>query len=208
MDGEGLSTATVRRMRHRSRVLHKRVGLSEIRFDSIETPVGLVYVALSERGVCDVTFGETDENRYRDRLWAARVRRDSKAASPVLRELDAYFAGRLTRFSVPVDLRRVTPFTRKVLEAAKRVAFGQLTSYGDIAKQIGLPNASRAVGGALGRNPVPVIVPCHRVIARGCQLGGFTGGLDTKRVLLRLEGCSVDACSGRVVVAPMETVDN
>ena len=116
------------------------------------------------------------------------VLRDRDVVELAMTELEAYFQGRLSTFTVPVDLRGVTDFTRRVLRATRRIPFGTLLSYGDVASRIGSPRASRAVGGALGRNPVPIIVPCHRVIAQGGKLGGFTGGLETKRALLQIEG--------------------
>ena len=157
------------------------------------TPVGPVWVAASPRGVCDVALAVASESEYRRRVagWAPAARRDPGAVEAALRELDEYFAGRLRRFSVPVDLARVTPFTLRVLRAASRIAYGRVSSYGDLARAIGDPAASRAVGGALGRNPVPIIVPCHRVVTHARRLGGFTGGLDCKRALLQLEGHGV-----------------
>ncbi len=171
-----------------------------VRFDSISTPVGFVFVGVSERGVCDIAIGETSEQRYRARLrrWASDARRDPRAVAAALRELAAYFAGGRKRFSVPVDLSRTTAFTTRVLQAARQIPFGQVTSYGEIAVRIGDPRSGRAVGGALGRNPVPIIVPCHRVVTRGRQLGGYSGGLATKRALLQLEGHTVSAGSGLV----------
>ena len=174
-----------------------------VRFGVTDTPLGPVWVGVSKRGVCDVTLGAPSEQGYRARLagWALDTRRDNHAVAAVVGELAAYFAGRLTRFSVPLDLTRVTPFTLRVLEAARRIAFGSVTSYGNIARGIGAPAASRAVGGALGRNPVPIIVPCHRVVTHARQLGGFTGGVAFKHTLLRLEGHALtgEAAGARVV---------
>ena len=166
-----------------------------VKYDSVRAPIGVVFVAMSDRGVCDVTFGKTSEAAYRRHLLrrASEVERDHAAVAPALEELDAYFTGRRRRgFSVPVDVRDVSDFTARVLRETRRIPFGELRSYGEIARRIGSPLASRAIGGALGRNPVPVIVPCHRVIARGGRLGGFTGGLTTKRALLRIEGHPVE----------------
>ncbi len=106
-----------------------------VRYGVTDTPLGPVWLGVSERGVCDITLGASSEQRYRERLarWASDARGDSGAVAAVAGELDAYFAGRLTRFSVPLDLTRVTPFTLRVLRAARRIAFGCVTSYGDIA---------------------------------------------------------------------------
>ena len=113
---------------------------------------------------------------------------DQRAVSGVLDQLDSYFSGNVTRFSIPLDLRVPTDFTYRVLRNASRIPFGRTMSYGEIAKRVDSPCASRAVGGALGRNPLPIVIPCHRVIRGDGSLGGFRGGLDIKKHLLRLEG--------------------
>jgi methylated-DNA-[protein]-cysteine S-methyltransferase len=161
-----------------------------VSFDVLRTPIGRILVGVSDRGVCDVTLDDPNEEDYRLRLTrhAPDVWRDRTVVAPALKELDAYFQGRLSAFTVPIDLRGVSDFTRRVLRATRRIPFGTLLSYRDVATSIGSPRASRAVGNALGRNPVPIIVPCHRVITHDGKLGGFTGGLDTKRALLRIEG--------------------
>lgn len=161
-----------------------------VRFDSIATPVGTVFVGVSDRGVCDVAIGETSERRYRARVerWASEARRDREAAAAALGEIGEYFAGRRTRFTAAVDLTGVTAFTARVLREAMRIPFGGVASYGELARRIGAPRASRAVGGALGRNPVAIIVPCHRVVTGARRLGGFSAGLAVKRALLRREG--------------------
>lgn len=182
--------AAVDRARANLRAAFSRIGRPVVRFDSLRTPIGRVFVAMSDQGVCDVSLDDPNEREYRLRLAqrAPEVWRDQELVEPALTELDAYFRGKLTSFTIPVDLRGVTDFTRRVLRATRRIPFGALLSYGDVATRIGAPRASRAVGGALGRNPIPIIVPCHRVIAHGGKLGGFTGGLETKRALLQIEG--------------------
>ena len=179
-----------RAARDRLRTAFMRAGHPPIAFASLSTPIGRVFVGASDLGVCDVTFDVANEDRYRARLAARapEITRDRGAVAFALEELDAYFAGTLVRFTAPVDLRGVTDFTRRVLRATRAIPFGRLRSYGDVARRIGSPGASRAVGGALGRNPIPIIVPCHRVIARDGRIGGFTGGVATKRALLRIEG--------------------
>ena len=181
----------VRQARARLRSTFDRAGHPAIRFGRIQTPVGILFVGVTDKGVCDVTFGQCSERRYRGRLLrrSPEVRRDDAGLRKVSEELNAYFAGELSSFSLSVDLRQVTPFTARVLRETRKIRFGQVTSYGALAARIGSPGASRAVGGALGRNRVPIIIPCHRVIAQGGRLGGFTGGLPTKRILLRIEGC-------------------
>jgi methylated-DNA-[protein]-cysteine S-methyltransferase len=182
--------STVGQARARLRGGLDRAGHPPIRFGSLTTPVGPLFVGVTDQGVCDVTFGQSSEQAYRKRLLgrSPEVWRDDTALATVVAKLRAYFAGELTQFSLPVDLRQVTPFTAKVLRETGKIRFGRLTSYGELAARIGAPSASRAVGGALGRNPVPIIVPCHRVIAQSGRIGGFTGGVPTKRILLDLEG--------------------
>jgi methylated-DNA-[protein]-cysteine S-methyltransferase len=172
------------------RIRFDRSGDSSIRFSSMTTLVGPLFVGVTDQGICDVTFDPSSEQAYRERLlWRApEVWRDDTALATVVAKLSAYFAGELTRFSLPVDLRQETPFTARVLRETRKIRFGCLTSYGELAARIGAPGASRAVGGALGRNPIPIIVPCHRVIAKSGRIGGFAVGVPTKRILLNLEG--------------------
>jgi len=180
----------ITRARKRLREAFAAAGRPPIRFGRLKTPIGTVYVGLSDRGVCNVTFDAGSEEEYRSRLAARapEVWEDAGALEPALHQMDDYFSGKRRSFSLPIDLRSVSPFTMRVLEAACDIPFGRLVSYGELASRLGDVRASRAVGGALGRNPVPIIVPCHRVVAQGGRIGGYTGGLDTKRVLLKLEG--------------------
>ena len=157
----------------------------------VATPIGRVLVAATDAGLVRVSFGRRSEASFvaelRRRLGVDVVRSDEHTAR-IVHQLRAYFAGERRRFDVRVDLRHVTPFQRRVLLAAARVPAGRVVSYGEIARRIGQPGGSRAVGQALGRNPVPIVIPCHRVVAAGGRLGGYTGGLGIKRTLLRLEG--------------------
>jgi methylated-DNA-[protein]-cysteine S-methyltransferase len=106
----------------------------------------------------------------------------------VRRELDEYFEGRRTAFDVPVDIKTLPGFQQLVLGELARVPYGEVTTYGGLAARIGKPKAARAVGGALHRNPVPIVLPCHRVIGASGNLVGYGGGLQRKEALLRLEG--------------------
>jgi methylated-DNA-[protein]-cysteine S-methyltransferase len=96
---------------------------------------------------------------------------------------------------LPIDLRWVTEFQRKVLAAARRIPFGKCQCYADVARQVGSPNAQRAVGNALGKNPVAIVIPCHRVVASGGSIGGYTGGLDIKQTLMAIEGIDLQEAS-------------
>jgi len=159
----------------------------------VEGPFGTVFLAATEQGLCRVSFKRTEEDFLEELEERGLLpeRAPNKVAREV-RELDAYFEGRRKSFKVPVDLRLVTPFQRRVLEATASIPFGDVASYSEIAEQIGQPKARRAVGGALGKNPVAIVVPCHRVIAANGRIGGYTGGLDIKRELMRIEGIRLE----------------
>ena len=161
-----------------------------IHYTSLAAPIGRVLVAVGDAGLVRVRFRQSETafvSELRRELGVRAVRSPAQTAE-VVAQLKAYFAGRRRRFDVPVDLSHVTPFVRRVLTATMQVPAGDLVSYGDIARRIGQPRASRAVGQALGRNPIPIVIPCHRVIAAGGRIGGYTGGLAVKRRLMRLEG--------------------
>jgi len=132
---------------------------------------------MTARGVCRVEFTQR--------------RQPKRLPGNLQNQLERYFAGEPVRFRVPLDLRAGTPFQQKVWCALQRIPHGQTRSYAWVARQIGSPRAARAVGAACGANPVPVIVPCHRVIASDGALGGFSGGLARKRALLLLERAGI-----------------
>lgn len=159
----------------------------------METPLGALYMARSEAGLCRLMFG-VDEEHFRDDLpLRARARRNPDALRAEREQLSAYFDGRLRAFTLPVDLHSMTPFQQRVLSLTCAIPAGALRSYGQIANDLGSPRASRAVGQALGRNPVPIVVPCHRVVGSGGRLTGYSSGrgVESKRWLLRHEGAPV-----------------
>ncbi|MGK5628714.1 methylated-DNA--[protein]-cysteine S-methyltransferase [Streptomyces sp. URMC 123] len=162
----------------------------------LDTPIGPLLVAATVHGLVKVAFhadartAERSVASLAERLGAAPV---SAAGSPRLaepvRQLTAYFAGELRAFDLPLDWSLTSGFNRRVLrELATGVPYGTVVGYQDLADRVGEPGAARAVGTAMGSNPLPVVVPCHRVVESGGGLGGFGGGLETKRVLLALEG--------------------
>jgi methylated-DNA-[protein]-cysteine S-methyltransferase len=168
-----------------------------IYYDSLASQIGQVYVAVSEHGLVSIDFGFTDEELYLEHLREAHVRRKEarivrspERVSEVTRQLGEYFEGKRDHFDCRVDLSSLTPFQRQVLDATRQIHPGEVVTYKDIAHRIGKPGASRAVGNALGRNPVPIIIPCHRVLPRDGALGGYSGGggPGTKARLLALEG--------------------
>ncbi|MBW1602892.1 methylated-DNA--[protein]-cysteine S-methyltransferase [Streptomyces sp. JJ66] len=160
------------------------------------TPVGPLLLLASDAGLLSVGF-HAERHRIRRALEQAEARLGAAPAEagshPVLRaaagELDAYFAGRPHTFGIPLDWSLTEGFTARVLrELAASVPYGSVITYQELADAVGQPGAVRAVGAAMGANPLPLVVPCHRVVATGGGLGGFSGGLDTKRALLALEG--------------------
>jgi len=156
------------------------------------SPIGAFFVGVSERGVVALSFAES-EDRFRDwlqhRVRAIVVREPSKLREVVSQVLD-YLEGRRKNFAFEYDLRSLTPFQRNVLTTVQEVPRGEYLTYGELARRIGKPGAARAVGQALGSNPIPVLIPCHRVLASDGSLGGYSGrgGVRTKEALLRLEG--------------------
>lgn len=157
----------------------------------VESPIGPLAVAVSPSGVCEIGFGWIDD----DATFAGRLLergfmpvRDDEAVQPVMRELADYFNGVRDHFGVPVDLSGITPFSRAVLDATAAVPYGETRTYRDIAQAIGKPGATRAVGNALNKNPVPLIVPCHRIVPTGGGIGNYAGTPRVKERLLSLEG--------------------
>ena len=161
-----------------------------IQWDEMKSPLGPLFAAITERGLCalDVGRGETDFLEKFDPR--ARLEKNPKAVQQVIAQLREYFTGKRCHFDLPVDLAALTPFQQSVLDIACRIAPGQVWTYHRVAKELGRPECSRPVGQALARNPVPIVVPCHRVIASDGSLGGYSGGsgLQAKLWLLRLEG--------------------
>ncbi len=168
-------------------------GLLDVAYDLADSPVGTLLVATTDRGLCRISFepaGEAELERLA-RAFGLRVLRAPRRLDAARRQLDEYFEGRRTHFELDTDLRPLPGFQQLVLTELARVPFGQVTTYGALAGRIGRPRAARAVGGALNRNPVPIVLPCHRVIGASGSLVGYGGGLDRKRALLRLEGLTL-----------------
>ncbi len=166
-------------------------GLVDVAYDSVDSPIGKLLVATTTKGLVRISFHAEAEDLVLDELArrvSPRVVRAPRKVAPVARELDEYFAGRRTDFDLPLDWRLVGPYARKVLRATAAIPFGQVSTYREVARKAGNPAASRAAGNALGSNPIPVVVPCHRVLRTNGTLGGYGGGLDKKELLLRLEG--------------------
>ena len=165
-------------------------GLLDVAYDLVDTPVGRLLVAVTDHGVCEISY-DPDLAREEEQLarnFGARVLRSPKPTDDARRQLDEYFAGKRRDFELTVDLRSAREFGRAVLEELGRVPYGELTTYGALAARAGRPRAARAVGTVMNRNPVPIVLPCHRVVGSSGSLVGHAGGLDRKRLLLQLEG--------------------
>lgn len=177
--------------------LHRTLGSCTdedvVRWDVFETPFGPTYAAVTGTGLARVSWREPKPNVFASGLQACYTDRpvvhDRRGVAEAGRQIGEYFAGRRTRFDLPVDLTPVSEFDRRVLTVVREIPPGRVLTYADVARRIGSPTAARAVGNAVGRNPVPIVVPCHRVIRSDGTLGGYSGGgVGYKRRLLALEG--------------------
>lgn len=168
-------------------------GLLDVSYDIADTPVGPLFVAVTERGLCRISYDPEPERQVDElaRIFGSRVLRSGRPVDPVKRELDEYFEGRRRDFDLGVDLRGRSEFSRVVLEELARVPFGEVTTYGALAALTGRPRAARAVGMIMNRNPIPIVLPCHRVVGSTGSLVGYGGGLERKRLLLDLEEAPV-----------------
>jgi methylated-DNA-[protein]-cysteine S-methyltransferase len=166
-------------------------NLLDVSYTTVDSPVGTLLLAATPVGLVRIAFADQEdgEDVLRDLSIrvSPRVLASTARLQPVLRQLDAYFAGESRRFDVQLDWRLIGPFARRVLNYTSRIPYGRAATYGAVARDIGAPNASRAVGNALAGNPIPVVIPCHRVLRSGGALGGYGGGVEKKRWLLDLE---------------------
>ncbi|MDP2932299.1 MAG: methylated-DNA--[protein]-cysteine S-methyltransferase [Chloroflexota bacterium] len=163
----------------------------------VNTAAGWVGLLGSAKGLLAVTLPQTSPEAARQELGDGvnGATCSTVAFADLTERLRRYFSGRRVDFADHLDLARATPFERKVWTAARLIPYGETRSYGWVAGQIGQPRAVRAVGQALGKNPLPIIIPCHRVVAANGQLRGFRGGLEMKRYLLSLEAFKPGAAS-------------
>jgi len=176
-----------------ARFLAAAAAEADVVYAELDSPVGPLVAAATPKGLARLAFRDFNGGleavleglaaRLSGRVVEAPARLDA-----VRRELEEYFAGTRRSFDLPLDLGLAAPFGREVLLACARIPFGATSSYGAVATDAGRPSASRATGNALGANPVPIVVPCHRVLRTGGGIGGYTGGLAVKEHLLALEG--------------------
>jgi methylated-DNA-[protein]-cysteine S-methyltransferase len=166
-------------------------GLLDVAYDVVtDTPIGALLLAVTDRGVCRIWFDPEPERELETlaRLHGPRVLRSVKPVERLRRELDEYFEGKRRRFEIEPDIRGLPAYNQRILQELARVEYGTTTTYGTLAAKSGNPRAARAVGTVMNRNPIPIILPCHRVVGSTGKLTGYAGGLDRKERLLRLEG--------------------
>jgi methylated-DNA-[protein]-cysteine S-methyltransferase len=182
-------TAVPKALDRRFREAATDAGLVDVSFDVADTQIGPLLLAVTERGLCRISFDpEPDrETETLARTFGVRVLRAPRELDPVRRELDEYFEGRRRAFDLPLDLRGREGFSRDILERLAKVPYGEVTTYKSLAVEAGNPRAARAVGTIMNRNPIPIVLPCHRVVGSNGSLVGYGGGLERKRLLLDLE---------------------
>jgi len=164
--------------------------LLDVAYRTVDSPFGPLLVAATPRGVLRVAFEREDHDRVLTALAQAvspRILRTGRRTDDVARQLDEYFAGTRRSFGLAVDLRLVTPFRQAVLSRLPLIPYGSTASYATVAELAGRPSAVRAVGSACSHNPVPLVVPCHRVVRSDGSIGRYLGGTEAKATLLALE---------------------
>ena len=165
-------------------------GLLDVTYRVVDSPLGRLLLAATPAGLVRVAYAAQDHDavlqELSDRI-GSRVLLSPSGLDDVARQLEAYFDGRVALIDVPLDLRLAHGFRRDVLGHLRQIPFGETESYKEVATASGSPRAVRAVGSACATNPMPIVIPCHRVVRTGGGLGGYVGGLDAKRFLLDLE---------------------
>ena len=164
--------------------------LLDAAYDVLDTELGPLLAAVTDRGLARISYDPEPERELERlaRVAGPRVLRAPRALDETRRELDEYLAGRRRAFDVELDLRGQAPFAIAVLGELAKVPYGRTATYGELATRAGNPRAARAVGMVMNRNPVPIVLPCHRIVGSSGSLVGYGGGLERKEKLLRLEG--------------------
>ncbi|MEA2315806.1 MAG: methylated-DNA-[protein]-cysteine S-methyltransferase [Solirubrobacteraceae bacterium] len=169
-------------------------GLADVSYAPADSPFGTLLVAASARGLVRVAFPEEELDSVLESIARRLSPRIVQAKAPldsVRRQLEEYFLGERRAFELALDWSLIGPFGRRVLSVTSEIPYGSVLSYREVAAEAGSPRGSRAAGNALGANPIPIVIPCHRVLRSGGALGGYGGGLERKRWLLELEGARV-----------------
>jgi methylated-DNA-[protein]-cysteine S-methyltransferase len=186
-------TGTLSRLRDALGLAAEAEGLLDVAYTTIDSPVGPLLLAATPRGLLRVAYDVEDHDRVLDTLShriSPRVLRAPRRLDAAARELGEYFGGRRRVFDLPLDLSMSTGFRQLVQRYLPEIGYGQTRTYGQVAALVGNPRAVRAVGTACATNPLPVVVPCHRVLPASGAVGGYVGGPDTKRALLQLEAAA------------------
>jgi methylated-DNA-[protein]-cysteine S-methyltransferase len=181
---------TLSRLRDRLGLAAEAQDLLDVAYTTIDSPVGALLLAATPKGLVRVAYAIEDHDSVLDTLSqriSARVLRAPRRLDAAARELDEYFGGQRRVFDLPLDLSLSTGFRQLVQRRLPEIGYGQTRTYGQVAELVGNPRAVRAVGTACATNPLPVVVPCHRVLRADGTPGGYIGGPDTKKALLRLE---------------------
>ncbi len=166
-------------------------GLADITYAPLDSPFGTLLGAATSRGLIRLAFPEESIDSVLERLAmrvSPRIVEARAGLDPVQRELEQYFRGERREFRIALDWALIGQFGRRVLRATSAIPYGGVSSYAEVAAEAGSPRGSRAAGNALGSNPIPIVIPCHRVLRSGGALGGYGGGIDRKRWLLEHEG--------------------
>jgi methylated-DNA-[protein]-cysteine S-methyltransferase len=189
--GAGGAGAASERAARRLAAEAERRGLLDVAYATVDSPLGPLLAAGTARGLVMLAYDDAPLEQRLERLSrgvSPRTLESPARLDPVRRELEEYFEGRRRRFEVPVDWSLTRGYARAVLRRTAEIPYGGASTYAEIAYLAGSPRGWRAAGNALGANPIPIVVPCHRVLASGGGLGGYSGGLERKRFLLALEG--------------------
>jgi methylated-DNA-[protein]-cysteine S-methyltransferase len=184
---------TLSRLRHRLGQAAEAAGLLDVAYTTIDSPVGGLLLAATPRGLVRVAYEIEDHDDVLDTLsqrLSRRVLRAPRRLDPAARQLDEYFSGQRRAFDLPLDLSLSSGFRQLVQRHLPEIGYGQTRTYGQVAALVGNPKAVRAVGTACATNPLPLVVPCHRVLRTDGTLGGYVGGSLVKRALLSLEAAA------------------
>ena len=167
-----------------------REGVVDVAYELHDTPLGTLLLAATGRGLCRIVYDAEPERELEAlaRTFGLRVLRSPLPVEAARRQLDEYFLRQRQAFDLSLDLRLLADFNRRVLGELARVPYGEVVTYGELATRAARPRAARAVGTVMNRNPLPIVLPCHRVIGANGKLVGYGGGLERKEALLRLEG--------------------
>jgi methylated-DNA-[protein]-cysteine S-methyltransferase len=188
--GDGGVAAAAARAAGRLAAAADREGLIDIALARVDSPLGTLVALGTERGLLMLSYSDESLDARLERVAARvspRILEAPARLDDARRELDEYFSGARRGFDLPIDWSLITGYARAVLEATSAIPYGGAMSYGEVSAAAGNPRGARATGNALGSNPIPIVIPCHRVLRSGGAIGGYTGGLDRKRFLLELE---------------------